>query len=485
MHAARFSIFTITVVGLVACNEPLANRATAPLSRMEDLAQTGSCPGHATHVVATEGELESALQGAEPGDTIAISGTIAVDQPELDVATNNLTITCATPGSGLAVAPGATPSRLLVVLAPAVTVTGLRFDARGATSGAYLAFFDGADGFASNEQFIGNQVTCGAVDEACVYFALEGAPGVIAASNVITNGGVGRGMHLEGVEGGVVTHNTVVGADTGFGGIVISGGGGVDVANDTVRGAWTIAMLVNQAADGVTIEQSAFSGGSFATIRLVDLTNFLFRGNTVTCTAICFEMFGSAGARVIGNRVTATGAITGIDVEPHNALVTDGTTVDGNTIQALSPSGIPGEGGIHVSTGAALSVTNNIVLGPWVNSVALTFLNGSTVDGNRLIGSAGAGIAFTTDTATLPITFMGDTVTNNVITAWSSAGISIQSACRNLLAGNVTEGRASVDVLLTGTTGANRVVASARGVVDQGAEDCDGDGIIDPNVVGR
>lgn len=485
MHAARFSILTIAVVGLVACNEPLANRVTAPLTRTEQLTQIGSCPAHATLVVATEGDLENALQFAAPGDTIAVSGTIAVDQPELDVATNNLTITCATPGSGLAVASGAAPSRLLVVLAPGVTVQGLALDARGTTSGAYLAFFDGADAFASNEQFIGNHVTCGAVDEACVYFALEGAPGVIAASNVIINGGAGRGMHLEGVAGGVVTRNTVIGADTGFGGIVISGGGGIDVANDTVRGAWTIAMLVNQAADAVTIEQSAFSGGSFATIRLVDLTNFLFRGNAVTCTAICFEMFGSAGARVLGNRVAATGAITGIDVEPHNALVTDGTTVDDNIVHALSPSGIPGEGGIHVSTGAGLTVTNNIVLGPWVNSMALTFLNGSTVEGNRLIGSAGAGIAFTTDTATLPITFTGDTVKNNVIAAWSSAGISIQSACRNVVAGNVAEGRGPVDVLLTATTGANRVVASPRGVVDQGALDCDGDGIIDPNVIGR
>jgi len=483
MRSTAVPVFIAVVGGMLACSEPFADRATTP--HLQSITQSGTCPAHATKVVASEGDLMAALEGASPGDTIAIRGTIALDQPEFDVVTSNVTVTCATPGSGVVVATGNTPSWLFVVWAPGVTIEHLALDARGAAGGSYLAIFDGVGGFASDERFTHNQITCGPMSDSCVFFALEGSHGATATDNAITTAGTGLGLHLEGVVGGSIARNSVVATDSGSRGILVDAGSGVDVADDSVRGPWNVAVLVKDAADSITVERGNFSGGSFATIRLVDLTHFRFLGNTVTCSAICFEMFGSPGAHVTGNRVVATGAITGIDVEPHNELVTDGATVDGNVIQALSPSGIAGEGGIHVSTGTGLTVTNNTVTGPWVNSMALTFLAGSRIQGNTLVGSAGAGIAFTTDTATQPITFTGDTVQSNVVTAWSTTGVSIQAACRNLLAGNVVEGKGTVDLLLAPTTGANRVVAGARGIVNQGAQDCDGDGIVDPNVIGR
>src|SRR2546427_6748790 len=48
----------------------------------------------------------------------------------------------------------------------------------------------------------------------------------------------------------------------------------------------------------------------------------------------------------------------------------DGTHVDRNTIVATAPSISPQFGGIRIRTGSGVSVSDNIVTGPWQNSLS-------------------------------------------------------------------------------------------------------------------
>src|SRR5439155_25908959 len=106
---------------------------------------------------------------ATAGDVIGLDGVIAV-AADLSISVEGVTPTCATPGSGLRVAVGATVSSLVKVLAPFVTVNGLTLDGTGAGD-PYLALNDpddidndGVTGTASDVRLTNNTVMCSVGD---------------------------------------------------------------------------------------------------------------------------------------------------------------------------------------------------------------------------------------------------------------------------------------------------------------------------------
>ncbi|PYP70883.1 MAG: hypothetical protein DMD36_05285, partial [Gemmatimonadetes bacterium] len=108
-----------------------------------------------------EASLLAALGAVGQGDTVAIRGALEMSVPSFDVTTDGITLTCATPGSGLSIRSGASINNMIVVKSRGVTVERLVLDSRGAIGGAYLTFFDPAEGgFAEDARFLNNRVLC-------------------------------------------------------------------------------------------------------------------------------------------------------------------------------------------------------------------------------------------------------------------------------------------------------------------------------------
>src|SRR5881628_2597445 len=119
---------------------------------------SAGCPANPTVTVFDDTTLRAALKAAKPGDVIAVSGTIEVTADDT-IATDNVTLTCATPGSGL-VARGLEVVDMITVLARAVVVDGLVLDGSRALDAPWFAFNDGQTAFAQDVRFTNNTVTC-------------------------------------------------------------------------------------------------------------------------------------------------------------------------------------------------------------------------------------------------------------------------------------------------------------------------------------
>jgi len=405
-------------------------------------AAPAACPAHVDFVVTDQASLESAVASAQPNDTIALSGMIELTfSPQIFVETDNLTFTCATPGSGLRAAP-ATVSWLFVLLSRHVTVERLTLDAGNTVSGAVVAF-NGVEGpftgYAEDVRLVGNHVFC-------------------------------AGQHLEPC---VSIRNDAAGVP----GVVISGNTFEADANQ-----FTIFLVgVNDArVEGNTIEGGLGLGGFSDPAILIAVSRGRFTGNRAQCADACLFAAGSPGLVVAANQFQTAGSSTGIHLQEG----TDGDSVVGNTIVTTAPSFAPQFGGIRVRDGANVVVTDNIVRGPWANSIALTDLTGADVERNSLQGAARFGIGVATEASFLPIFMTDNTFRANRATGAGIAGISGQLACRNTFVGNDLRGNAgNVGLVLNETTGANTFAGNATLVVDNGAFDCNGDGVNDPNII--
>src|SRR5207248_10995698 len=151
-------------------------------------AALGACPAHADFVVSDERSLLSAVASAQPHDTIALNGMVEMTFADVFVETDDLTFTCATPGSGLRAAPAAI-SWLFVVLSKHVTVESLTLDASNTLNGAVVAF-NGVEGpftgFAEDVRLVGNDVICaGQHLEDCVSIRSDagGLQGALISAN--------------------------------------------------------------------------------------------------------------------------------------------------------------------------------------------------------------------------------------------------------------------------------------------------------------
>src|SRR3989442_1720998 len=77
-----------------------------------------------------------------------------------------------------------------------------------------------------------------------------------------------------------------------------------------------------------------------------------------------------------------------------------------------------------------------------------------------------------------------NTFSSNVVTGAASGGIFARKACRNVFVGNNLQGNGSnIGLIFPDTSGANTAVGNPTLVVDNGAYDCNGDGVNDPNII--
>ncbi|HYL21308.1 MAG TPA: right-handed parallel beta-helix repeat-containing protein [Gemmatimonadales bacterium] len=357
-------------LGLLGCEDQrLAPRLGSRIAGPSFSTQPAfSCPA-ATATVTDEAGLLTALASASSGAVIAVQGMIGVSA-DVFITTDNVTLTCATPGSGLFAGSPAVDF-VLQVHAANVVVDGLVLDATGTFDGPYLADLSAAGLPPLNARFSHNTVTCGLGE--CVFFS--GATGAVVTDNTFTSPGP-------------------AGTQTG---IQMQGAG---------------PTLLTFPIDGSLIQR-----------------------NTVVTTAPC-TLFFFGGIRPIG--------------------------------------------------GSGVTISDNVIRGPWCSGVSASIITASVIRDNRFEGAAVNGIEFGRGAGGVPefIRARDNVVRNNIATGAGTAGFFAMRACSNTLVGNNLSGNAGdTGALFARTSGANTLVGDGTIVVDDGAQDCDGDGVADPNII--
>src|SRR5436190_333379 len=131
----RIALFlpALLLGAVIGCKDQYGNLApsltASPVS--------AGCAANPTVTAFDDTTLRAALKAARPADVIAVSGTIEVTADDT-IATDNVTLTCATPGSGL-VARGLEVVDMITVLARGVVVDGLVLDGSRASDAPWVA----------------------------------------------------------------------------------------------------------------------------------------------------------------------------------------------------------------------------------------------------------------------------------------------------------------------------------------------------------
>ncbi len=334
---------------------------------------SSACPTNPTVTVSNETALRAAFAGAHPGDVIAVSGTIEVTADDT-IATDAITLTCATPGSGL-VATGSGVVDMLTVAARGDVVTGLTLDGAQAGDSPYFAVNDGVSVFAQNAQFTHNTVIC-TIFGACVFFA--GGTGAVVADNVMRADGALTGIQLQAngpdqaaiplpirVDGAHIERNTVVTTSPSgggvFGGIRPFDANGLVIADNVVTGPWRRSLSATRLTDsrvsgnqlqGALLDGIRTSAGGFFTPHGLVAHN-VFTGNKVTgagragvfaqraCAneVVANDLRGNAGdLGLVLNDSTGANVIAGV----NNAVVIDNGAFDCDSDGGIDPNIVTG-----------------------------------------------------------------------------------------------------------------------------------------------
>jgi hypothetical protein len=247
--------FGALFVFVAACDDPVSvpesRESAAPLSSVSSSA-VGQC-GTPTVTVNNEASLQSAVSNAAPGTVIGVEGLIPVSTTVL-IMTNGVTLTCASQGSGLVVAPNYQPETLLLVQASGVTVRSLVLDASSAFGG--VDAYPGDDGLPiGGLVIVGNDLKCGSFE--CML--LSSTPAAVVAHNLLTANGVGTGLHIQGfaedggIDGTRVERNTIVATapstDDRWGAIRVLGGNRMFIAGNDVRGPWQNGIALSRVGE--------------------------------------------------------------------------------------------------------------------------------------------------------------------------------------------------------------------------------------------
>ena len=475
MHVRCLSAALAAIGLFVGCYEPTQSPPSAHPSYA--IGAPAACPGNPTVIVSDEGGLAAALAAAQPGDVIAVDGFF--DVGDAIIRTDDVTLTCATPGSGLR---GRGDLGLIVkVVARRVTVADLVLDATNSVEGAYVAFYDGVTNFGEDSRFLRNRVLCGATRK-CVFFGSEsqgGSRGGLVTDNHLTVTGGETGITIQGVSGGRAERNTIAAASPSGEGIRANGNEGIVVAENVVSGPWSASAHFLDGLFSSVVSDNRLEGARVDGVIFEAAADVQFVRNTVGCgTDECLFAAGAERLVVAYNQFSSSGSGSGVQLQGG----IDGSRVAHNMIVTTAPSISGNLGGIRARDGSSVVITDNTVIGPWANSMALADLADSRIERNRLEGATGFGAGLGLGVSFREVSMTGNVLQTNQITGAGVGGIFARSACNNTFLGNALEGNPD-GLVLRPSTGANRYVGNRNLVVDDGDLDCNGDGVSDPNII--
>ncbi len=375
MHRILQVVPLLLLAALVACREQSLSPAAGPPDASFATASALGCSANPTVVVTDEATLRTALAAAHPGDVIGVNGTITVTRDD-SIATDDVTLTCATAGSGIVAASfDATGSQvvdMLTVTARGVAVDNLVLDGTNASDSPLFAVNDGETALAQDVQFTHNDVTCARFGS-CVFVA--GGPGAVVSDNRFQATDALTGIHLQAngpdltvpvfpirIDGARVERNTIIALTPSlgrrFGAIRPFDATNLRIANNVITGPWrngisparlaTSEILGNQIS-GVVVDgilTSSF-GGQF----VGQVARNLFSGNQVTGAGqagvfahrACANRFASNDLRgnaanlgMVLDDTTGANVVTGVEndgVVDNGAFDCDGDgSIDPNVI---------------------------------------------------------------------------------------------------------------------------------------------------------
>lgn len=290
----RPSSLVAAVVAFLACGEPTAAPPDPAVPQFGVRAAT-TCPTAPDVVVTDEAGLLAALAAASPGDVIALDGFFEVTAAVF-IGTDGITLTCATPGSGLAAQSGAGVGFLLRVRGRRIAVDHLVLDGSATTRGPYEAWFDGGIRAAEDPRLTNSRVTCG--PDECAFFV--GTPRAIVSDNHFESATSITGVHLQGsggrTDGSRVERNTIVATAPStnplFGGIRARDGSGLVIASNVVIGPWANSLSPSEVSQSVIEGNWLIRAASFgirtSTNALVDISSAdnVFRNNRAALAGV-------------------------------------------------------------------------------------------------------------------------------------------------------------------------------------------------------
>ncbi len=222
-------------------------------------------------------------------------------------------------------------------------------------------------------------------------------------------------------------------------------------------------------------------GGGLDGVELID--------SDVTCGAsVCAFFIGVTNAVIARNDIQGTPSTSGVHLQGRGPYIpdgtrdfpTDGSRVERNTIVAGAAAGSPPFAAIRIRDGSGTLVSRNTVEGEWSNSISPTRLFDSVIEQNVLTGAQEDGISF--QNFVQPGIMRGNTVGNNRVSG-ANVGVRVKLACANTFRGNNLGGNTLAGAVFEATTGANVFFGKGGLVIDDGAFDCDGDAVDDPNLI--
>lgn len=295
-NLTRAASLVLAAAALAAC----ADQPTTPgaLAAGPRLSTAGACAASPTAVVGTQAQLNAALAAAQPGDVIAVTGTIEIEGSVL-ISTPGITLTCAEPGAGLELADESRPFGILVELAAGnTTISGLSLDAE--YSYAAIAAFNLFNEDFSGIRVTGNEIECGYTT--CVFFV--GTRGTQVTDNHFegdsTNTGIqfqapyrtAQGIPINPVDDAVISRN-VLETDASYpsgvyGAIRVRDGSNVTISQNQVGAGWTNGVALTNVYDS-QVDQNRLDGALYYGITTVDivarpvmLSGVSFTGNRIT-----------------------------------------------------------------------------------------------------------------------------------------------------------------------------------------------------------
>jgi hypothetical protein len=332
------------------------------LSPQFSKAVVAECASAPDHIVTDDYGLRDAMQNAEEGEVIAVDGLISTYRGAWSFV-DGITITCATPGSGIVAADWqVSANNMLRIYGKGVTVTGLILDASQAPGGPIYAEYNGTTRFAEDLVFTNNEVKCG--PGTCLFFA--GVAGSLIADNYFESAGSETGVHVQAAgellpdgskefpaDWTTVLRNTVVATapSTGqtvdcprcylsWGGIRIYSGQAAIVSKNVVEGPWANSLAPADVYygrfDNNRLEDPARFGIAMSLNGVMEISTrwIAFRNNRangggmggVLATSACGHVF-------LGNNLQRNADNTGAIFDErtgNNTLVGNGTIVTDN-----------------------------------------------------------------------------------------------------------------------------------------------------------
>ncbi len=328
---------TLIIAALGTVAAACSNAADSPVSL--DGAQFAkaaglTCAASPDFVVTDEASFLAALGAAVPGDVIGIDGTVSINA-RVFVSVPDVTITCATAGSGVNAAVFI-PTSLIQSLESGVTVSNLVLDGSNTGNGAFRAFRTNNPVVnAATYTFSDNEVTCGT--DTCIFTG--GSRGTIENNSFTSPSFPVSGIHIQGAGGtnpdGTrqfpsddtrIVGNTLSGAagssNMAWGAIRLRDGARQYVAHNTISGPWANGMGVANLQDAI-FEKNVIDGPAGQGILFwfgfgspaQRSTNNVVRRNTVTNSGLgAFYAAEACGNTFFGNHVGRNDVVMGFDL---------------------------------------------------------------------------------------------------------------------------------------------------------------------------